>query len=33
MEVKDSPRDLIKGSGGEDLPPDLIAALRDAGAW
>ncbi|BBF80364.1 DUF1489 domain-containing protein [Asticcacaulis excentricus] len=33
LEVKDSPRDLPQGAGGEALPADLIAALRDAGAW
>jgi len=33
LEVKDAPRDLPRGADGADMPPDLIAALRDAGAW
>jgi len=33
LESKDAPRDLPGGGSGGDMPPELIAALRDAGAW
>lgn len=33
LEPKDAPRDLPQGDDGAALPPELVAALRDAGAW
>ncbi|ESQ80682.1 DUF1489 family protein [Asticcacaulis sp. YBE204] len=33
LEAKDSPKDLVMGDNGAELPPELVNALREAGAW
>lgn len=33
LEPKDAPRDLMTGDDGAALPPELVNALREAGAW